>query len=111
MYTSLLIIPFLAVLSTYFYSFSEWYYFFTNPLDYLFPLDSHSPVNWTSTHTASPAAKQKLPNIILILADDLGYNDISFYNSQTHKLVSTPNIDSIGKLGVSFTNAYSGNNP
>lgn len=43
------------------------------------------------------------PNIVLILADDLGYNDISLYGN---KFVQTPNIDAIGKNGVQFTNAY-----
>ena len=43
------------------------------------------------------------PNIILIIADDLGYSDLSSYgNSQVH----TPNIDSLGIKGVRFTQAY-----
>jgi arylsulfatase A-like enzyme len=43
------------------------------------------------------------PNIVLILADDLGYADISLTGST---LVETPHIDSIGTGGVVFTNAY-----
>ena len=43
------------------------------------------------------------PNIVLILADDLGNGDISLTGST---LVETPNIDSIGEGGVFFTNAY-----
>ena len=43
------------------------------------------------------------PNIILILADDLGATDLSLYGN---KLVSTPNIDAIGKAGVTFTEGY-----
>ena len=43
------------------------------------------------------------PNIILIIADDLGYSDLASYgNSQVH----TPNIDSLGIKGVRFTQAY-----
>ncbi len=45
----------------------------------------------------------KGPNIIIILADDLGKTDISLYGGKT---VATPNIDSIGKGGVTFSEAY-----
>ncbi len=44
------------------------------------------------------------PNIVLILADDLGLTDISLYGSE---YLSTPNIDSIGLSGITFTQAYS----
>lgn len=44
-----------------------------------------------------------LPNVIFILADDLGYNDISGGAG-----VSTPHIDSLAKNGIRFLNAYSG---
>ncbi|HEY8538222.1 MAG TPA: sulfatase-like hydrolase/transferase, partial [Steroidobacteraceae bacterium] len=43
------------------------------------------------------------PNVIVILADDLGYADISAYGI---KRISTPNIDRIGDEGVKFTDAY-----
>jgi arylsulfatase A-like enzyme len=43
------------------------------------------------------------PNILFILADDLGKNDISLYNTRG---VDTPNIDAIGRGGVLFTDAY-----
>jgi arylsulfatase A-like enzyme len=45
----------------------------------------------------------KRPNIILILADDLGATDLSLYGN---KLVTTPNIDGIGKKGVTFLEGY-----
>jgi arylsulfatase A-like enzyme len=49
------------------------------------------------------AAKHDRPNIILILADDLGASDLSLYGN---RVVSTPNIDGIGKAGVTFTEGY-----
>ena len=47
-------------------------------------------------------ATQK-PNIVFILGDDLGYCDVSMYGC---KEIPTPNIDSIGKNGIRFTNGY-----
>tara|TARA_B100001063_G_scaffold240143_1_gene264717 strand:- start:10227 stop:11630 length:1404 start_codon:yes stop_codon:yes gene_type:complete len=44
-----------------------------------------------------------LPNIVLILTDDLGYNDVGF-NGSTE--IMTPNIDSIANNGVLFTDGY-----
>ena len=46
------------------------------------------------------------PNIVYILADDLGYGDISSLN-QDSKLV-TPNIDRLSEEGIRFTDAHSG---
>lgn len=45
------------------------------------------------------------PNIIYILADDLGYNDLSVYGQ---KKFSTPNIDRLAQKGMLFTQHYSG---
>ncbi len=47
--------------------------------------------------------KKPKPNVIVIVADDLGYADLS---CQISKDVSTPNIDSIAKAGVRFTSGY-----
>lgn len=49
------------------------------------------------------SANSVRPNVIIILADDLGQTDISLYGN---KLISTPNIDAIGKSGVTFTEGY-----
>jgi arylsulfatase A len=47
---------------------------------------------------------RKLPNIIFIMADDLGYGDLGCYNPQS--LVPTPNLDKLAGEGVRLTNAY-----
>ncbi|GAB5405856.1 MAG: hypothetical protein Aurels2KO_40870 [Aureliella sp.] len=44
------------------------------------------------------------PNVIIILADDLGYGDLGCYGNE---LVPTPNMDSLARHGRRFTNAYS----
>ena len=51
------------------------------------------------------AIVQKKPNIIFILADDLGYADVGF-NGQTK--IQTPAIDQLAKEGMVFTNHYAG---
>lgn len=46
------------------------------------------------------------PNVIFILADDLGYGDLSCYGQER---LRTPNIDRIAEEGIRFTQHYSGN--
>ncbi len=53
--------------------------------------------------SASQAAPQ--PNILFILADDLGWSDTTLYG--TTKLYQTPNIERLAKWGMTFTRAYS----
>jgi arylsulfatase A len=53
------------------------------------------------------AADAHKPNIIFLLADDLGYGDLSCYGQQKFK---TPNIDRLAAEGMKFTAHYSGNN-
>ena len=50
-------------------------------------------------------SESRRPNIIYILADDLGYGDLSSYGQ---KLFSTPNIDKLATEGIRFTQHYSG---
>jgi len=50
-------------------------------------------------HTASPAAR---PNIVFILADDLGYSDLGCYGSE----IATPSLDSLAHDGLRFTQFY-----
>jgi arylsulfatase A len=57
-------------------------------------------------HSANKIANTKLkskPNIILIVADDLGVNDVACYNNS---FIETPNLDKLAKEGVQFKNAY-----
>ena len=53
----------------------------------------------------SRKATPERPNIIFILADDMGYGDLSFYGN---KYIKTPNIDRLAATGTSFTQAYAG---
>ncbi len=45
------------------------------------------------------------PNIVLILADDLGYGDVQCYNEQSR--IMTPNLDRLAREGMRFTDAHS----
>lgn len=56
----------------------------------------------TSAAAAEPARK---PNIVLILADDLGWGDLGCYG-QTK--IKTPNLDRLAQDGIRFTQAYAG---
>ena len=44
------------------------------------------------------------PNVVMIIADDLGWSQLGCYGSSFYK---TPNIDKLAKSGIKFTNAYS----
>jgi len=55
--------------------------------------------------SVQPIEAQDKPNIILIVADDLGWGDVGF-NGQTK--INTPNIDKLAKEGIIFNNFYSG---
>jgi arylsulfatase len=54
---------------------------------------------------ANQLLAQKNPNVIFILADDLGYADVGCYGQKTLK---TPNIDALAKGGIKFTQHYAG---
>ena len=53
----------------------------------------------------APAAvrAEKLPNLVIILADDLGYGDLSCYG---HPSIRTPNLDRMASQGMRFTDFY-----
>ena len=54
-------------------------------------------------YAQSETSKNTNPNIILIMADDLGYGDVGFNGN---KVVITPNLDTMSEEGVKFTNFY-----
>ena len=59
---------------------------------------------------AQSEAQQRLPNIILIVADDLGYNDIStFGGGVAGGRLQTPHIDQLAEQGAVFNQSYAGN--
>lgn len=55
--------------------------------------------------SSSNAARPR-PNILIILADDLGYGDVACYNP-THGKIATPNLDHFASQGMRFTDAHS----
>lgn len=57
------------------------------------------------TLVAGAFAEAKQPNIIFILADDLGYGDLGCYGQE---FIETPNLDRLASEGLRFTQAYSG---
>jgi uncharacterized sulfatase len=66
-------------------------------------------ISWeVSDGSAMPDAETRPPNIVLIVADDLGYNDISTFGGGVTEGFKTPGIDRLADEGVVFSQAYSG---
>lgn len=62
----------------------------------------------TATYSASALGQTKeasLPNVIVILADDLGIGDLGCYNPDSK--IETPNLDRLASQGIRFTDAHS----
>ena len=74
-----------------------------HPFRLFLPL-SLSLVLSLSASAPAHAATSTRPNIVFILADDLGYMDIGANNP--HTFYETPNIDALAKRGVRFTQGY-----
>ena len=55
---------------------------------------------------ASAASRPAKPNIVLILTDDLGWQDVGCYDIDEPSPMETPNIDALAKQGVKFRQAY-----
>lgn len=66
-----------------------------------------SALAYGQTNAEAQEAKNKdeKPNIIFILADDLGYCDLACYGN---KYIQTPNIDQLAATGTTFTQCYAG---
>ena len=72
-------------------------------------IEPNQPVTWAEGPAAPPEG-QRPPNVLFILADDMGYNDITAHGGGVAGgAVPTPNIDSIAREGVDFINGYDGN--
>jgi arylsulfatase A-like enzyme len=78
--------------------------------DIVHPRDDNRPVPW-QTGPAEPdeAPSRRPPNIIVILADDLGFNDVGAFGGGHGAIgAATPNIDSLAREGVRFDRGYAG---
>ncbi len=60
---------------------------------------------WLACPTAALADDASRPNVLLILADDLGYGDVGCYNPDSK--IPTPNLDRLAGEGMRFTDAHS----
>ena len=102
----------LVVVGSYLFS-QYWYYLPGIISDFVSPIGENQSVTWAQGPSASPSEADdvdKLPNIVLIVVDDLGFNDITYYGGGIGGgSVPTPQIDSIAKQGIHFTNGYTGN--
>lgn len=58
---------------------------------------------WDTSPVLAQADLPRRPNVIVILADDLGWADLGCYGSKYHK---TPNLDRLAAQGMRFTDAY-----
>ena len=61
----------------------------------------------SGTASSQPHHTAPAPNIVLILADDLGWQDVTCYDIDEPSPMETPNIDALAKKGVKFWQAYS----
>ncbi|UZO82234.1 arylsulfatase [Aquimarina sp. ERC-38] len=59
----------------------------------------------TTKEATTVVKKNTKPNIIYILADDMGYGDVGVYGQEK---IKTPNIDRLAREGIKFTNHYAG---
>jgi arylsulfatase A-like enzyme len=60
-----------------------------------------------ATVAASSSARPEKPNVVLMYADDLGWQDVKCYDIDKSSPYETPNIDSLATRGVLFRQAYS----
>ena len=78
--------------------------------NFINPVQDNIPTKWSEGPSERPDQTDSRPNIILILADDMGYNDISLHNGgAADGTLETPHIDSLAKNGVWFNKGYAAN--
>src|SRR5215212_6797718 len=70
-------------------------------------LAGYAALTWAlmGTLATSAAVAAERPNIVVILADDLGYGDLGCYNGQSK--IPTPNLDRLSAQGIRLTDAHS----
>ena len=79
-------------------------------VNFINPVQDNIPTNWPEGPLERLDQNDSRPNIILILADDMGYNDISLHNGgAADGTLKTPHIDSLAKNGVWFNKGYAAN--
>ena len=92
------------------YLFSQYWYYVPGIISAIAdPVGENQLVTWQKG-PAESSGDSRPPNIVLIVADDLGFNDITFYRGGiAGGTVPTPSINSIANEGLHFTNGYTGN--
>ena len=76
---------------------------------FMYPITAHKPVTWIIPEKHADKQYENKPNIVLIVVDDMGINDITAYKGGFFNgRIQTPHIDSIGIQGALFHNAYAG---
>ena len=79
-------------------------------MSFISPIQANIPTNWTEGPSEVLNKDDQRPNIILILADDMGYNDISLHNGgAADGSLKTPHIDSLAENGIWFSKGYAAN--
>lgn len=62
-----------------------------------------------SSASSTSAQRAKPPNIVFLLADDMGYGDVGYLSvAPANRRILTPNLDAMVKDGMAFDNAYAG---
>ena len=79
-------------------------------MNFVNPIQENIPTNWTEGPLDISDKNDSRPNIILILADDMGYNDISLHNGgAADGSLQTPHIDSLAEDRIWFSRGYAAN--